>query len=78
MIITEVFSDIDIIIMNFQAITQTSSGERVLAICLVTFTTFVVGYTASRVSLSQSAQQDVAPESIVIPHQAELWKAFGE
>ncbi|MEM7773571.1 MAG: hypothetical protein AAGA75_25305 [Cyanobacteria bacterium P01_E01_bin.6] len=64
--------------MSFQVLTQTSSGERALAVCLVAFTTFMVGYTASRVSLSQTSQQEVVPDSIVIPHQAEMWKYFGE
>ena len=40
---------------------------------------FVAGYTASRMVLSQTTPVDnAAAENTVIPHQAEMWRAFGE
>ncbi|MEM6611130.1 MAG: hypothetical protein AAF652_02550 [Cyanobacteria bacterium P01_C01_bin.72] len=56
-----------------------SSSYALLAIPLVALVTFVVGYTASRATLSQTAEQQVVSEdyNLVIPHQATLWKDFG-
>ena len=62
--------------MNYQASTQASSGDRALAIVLATFSMFVVGYTASRVFLSQSSGQEAT--SATIPHQAEMWSVLGQ
>lgn len=56
-----------------------SSSYALLAIPLVALVTFVVGYTASRATLSQTAKQQVVSEDydLVIPHQATLWNDFG-
>ena len=49
-----------------------SSSYALLAIPLVALVTFVVGYTASRATLSQTAEQQTISEdyNLVIPHQA--------
>ena len=56
-----------------------STLDKALGISLAAFSMFVVGYTATRVYLSQSQNPNVAPNNvdIVIPHQATLWSEFG-
>ena len=56
-----------------------SSSYALIAIPLVALVTFVVGYTASRATLSQTQTQDVVAEdyNLVIPHEATLWGDFG-
>ena len=58
---------------------NTSSLDRVLGFSLAAFSMFVVGYTATRVYLSQPQTQNASPTStdMVIPHQAELWSELG-
>ncbi len=55
-----------------------SSSYISIAIPLVALVTFVVGYTVSRATLSQT-QKDVVAEkyNLVIPHEATLWSSFG-
>ena len=55
-----------------------SSSYISIAIPLVALVTFVVGYTVSRATLSQT-QKDVVTEeyNLVIPHEASLWSSFG-
>ena len=62
--------------MYSQNSTQVSSLDRALGISLAMFSMFVVGYTASRVFLSQGTNQ-TAIESTVIPHQAAMWSDLG-
>ncbi len=62
--------------MYSQNSTQVSSLDRALGISLAMFSMFVVGYTASRVFLSQGTNQTVV-ESTVIPHQAAMWSDLG-
>jgi len=62
--------------MEFQSSTPASSVDRVLASCLAAFCMFAVGYTATRVYLSQPTNASTA-ESNVIPHQATLWSGLG-
>ena len=57
-----------------------SQSYALLAIPLVAIVTFVVGYTASRATLSQTGgQNEVVTEdyNLVVPHQATLWSDFG-
>lgn len=56
-----------------------SSSYAAIAIPLVALVTFVVGYTVSRTTLSQTQTQDTVVEdyNLVIPHQATLWSDFG-
>lgn len=47
--------------------------------CMAALVMFVAGYTASRVVLSQTTTADnAAVENTVVPHQGEMWRAFGE
>ena len=62
--------------MYSQNSNQVSSLDRALGISLAMFSMFVVGYTASRVFLSQGTNQTVV-ESTVIPHQAAMWSDLG-
>lgn len=64
--------------MQINNSTQTSTFDRVLGVSLAAFSMFVVGYTASRVLLSQSTSQGTVVESIVTPHQASMWSALGQ
>ena len=63
--------------MQIHNSTQTSTLDRLLGISLAAFSMFVVGYTASRVLLSQSASQGNLVESTSIPHQASMWSDLG-
>ena len=63
--------------MQINNSTQTSTFDRVLGISLAAFSMFVVGYTASRVLLSQSSSQGTVVESTVTPHQASMWSDIG-
>lgn len=58
-----------------------STVDKILGISLTAFSMFVVGYTATRVYLSQSQAENIVPNQnldFVIPHQATLWNALGE
>ena len=55
---------------------RVSSLDRALGISLAVFSMFVVGYTATRVFLSQETSQS-SIESTVIPHQASMWQDLG-
>lgn len=60
-----------------QVSTQVSTLDRVLAASLAAFSMFIVGYTATRVYLSQPSAQTAKTEVEVIPHQATLWSELG-
>ena len=55
---------------------HSSSLDRAVAIFLTAFSMFAIGYTASRVVLSQSVSV-TSGESIVVPHQAAMWSDLG-
>jgi hypothetical protein len=55
---------------------RVSSLDRALGISLAVFSMFVVGYTATRVFLSQEVSQ-TSIESTVVPHQAAMWSDLG-
>ena len=62
-----------------QLIKTTSTSDRVVMAGMAAMVMFVAGYTASRMVLSQTTLADnAAAENTVIPHQAEMWRAFGE
>ena len=67
--------------MHIQTSNQNVSAlDKVLGISLAAFSMFVVGYTATRVYLSQSQNQNVVANDnveIIIPHQATLWSELG-
>lgn len=66
--------------MQLRTSNENVSGSYVsIAIPLVALVTFVIGYTASRATLSQTQTQDAVVEdyNLVIPHQATLWNDFG-
>ena len=54
------------------------SSYTSIAIPLVALVTFIVGYTVSRASLSQTqTQKEIAEDyNLVIPHQATLWNSI--
>ncbi|MDJ0571876.1 MAG: hypothetical protein QNJ53_22915 [Pleurocapsa sp. MO_192.B19] len=56
-----------------------SSVDRAIGFSLAAFSMFVVGYTATRVYLSQPQSQNAAPANpdFVIPHEATLWSDLG-
>ena len=64
--------------MDFQTTATRSSSDRVAAILLATVSMFVLGYTATRVYLSQPASESVTAESGVVAHQASMWSVLGE
>lgn len=55
------------------------SSYALIAIPLIAFTTFIVGYTVSRAHLSQTQGQDAVNEdfNLVIPHEGVMWSDFG-
>ena len=62
--------------MQLNHSTKTSTLNRTLGISLAAFSMFVVGYTASRVLLTQTASNTGVIESVT-PHQAAMWNALG-
>ena len=56
-----------------------SSSYALIAIPIAALIAFVVGYTASRATLSQTQIKDTVSEdyNLVIPHEATLWSSFG-
>ena len=54
-----------------------SSGDKVLAASLALLSTFILGYSATRVLLNVAASGSTQQET-VIPHQASGWSALGE
>ena len=67
--------------MHIQTSNQNvSTLDKALGISLAAFSMFVVGYTATRVYLSQAENQNITSNNdaeIVIPHQATLWSELG-
>lgn len=66
--------------MNSYTNTQSeslSSGDKVLAASLALLSTFILGYSATRVVLNVATSSATQSET-VIPHQASGWSALGE
>ncbi|AFY37139.1 hypothetical protein Lepto7376_0741 [[Leptolyngbya] sp. PCC 7376] len=62
-----------------QQVKDISTGDRAVMACMAALVMFVAGYTASRMVLTQTTPSDnAAAENTVVPHQGELWRAFGE
>jgi hypothetical protein len=55
-----------------------SKSDRIIGILLASLSMFVVGYTATRVFLSQSSATNTSSVVNVIPHEATLWKDLGK
>ncbi|NJN72325.1 MAG: hypothetical protein HC799_05655 [Limnothrix sp. RL_2_0] len=65
--------------MGTQSLNQTSTGDRVTMAVMAALVMFVAGYTASRMVLAEvSLADNVAATHNVIPHEGEMWRAFGE
>jgi len=56
-----------------------STADPVVALGLAAaFVTFMVGYTATRVSLLNSTAEGATEDEVIVtPHQATLWEGFG-
>lgn len=54
-----------------------SSSDKLLAASLALLSTFILGYSATRVILNAATTNSVEQEA-VIPHQASGWSALGE
>ncbi len=65
--------------MTYNNATRSSADQTVALGLAAALTAFMVGYTATRVSLVSSSPAEVQTEDevIVTPHQAELWAGFG-
>ncbi len=59
-------------------ISSRSATDRVFAISLATLSMFILGYSATRVILNAVSAESASQTEVIIPHQAELWRAFGE
>ena len=56
-----------------------SSNDKILAASLAVLSTFILGYSATRVILNAvTANAGQAEQTSVIPHQASGWAALGE
>ena len=64
--------------MGFHISTRVSASDRWIAATLAAFSMFVVGYTATRVYLSQPAAPTTTADTQVVGHQASMWSALGE
>lgn len=65
--------------MRTQSLNQTSAGDRAVMAVMAALVMFIAGYTASRMVLSEASLADnVAATNNVIPHEGEMWRAFGE
>lgn len=62
--------------MHINNSSQVSTLNRALGVTLAAFSMFVVGYTASRVVLTQAGEAAVT-ESNIVPHQATMWSDLG-
>jgi len=66
---------------NRHIITKAANSDRALIAVLAACTTFVVGYTAVRMSLRQDVAQSGIQSEVqqtVIPHEAALWSDLGQ
>jgi hypothetical protein len=63
--------------MNPYRDTHVSASDRLLAMGLAAFSMFIVGYTATRLYLSQTDNPSQTVNSSVIGHQATLWSELG-
>ena len=68
---------LDILKLSYLVIVSMNS-RAILGISLAAFSMFVVGYTASRVLLTQSTSENTIIESTVTPHQASMWNDLGQ
>jgi hypothetical protein len=65
--------------MRAQSLGQVSTGDRVTMAVMAALVMFIAGYTASRMVLSEvSLVDNVAATHNVVPHEGEMWRAFGE
>ncbi|MEO0946558.1 MAG: hypothetical protein AAFY11_00125 [Cyanobacteria bacterium J06641_5] len=67
--------------MQNRHITEAANSDRALIAVLAACTTFVVGYTAVRMSLRQDVAQSNSQSEVqqtVIPHEAALWSDLGQ
>ena len=65
--------------MGTQVRNDIAASDRIIMGCLAGMIMFIAGYTVSRVTLSQTSPAgNLAAENTVIPHQGEMWRAFGE
>ncbi len=56
---------------------QESKSDKVVAVALTVFSTFVVGYTFTRVFLSSFSPNNTNAVIEVIPHQSTMWSDVG-
>lgn len=61
-----------------QHLDNISGLDRVVVTFLVAFSMFIVSYSATRVYLTQSSEQNSQVESNIIPHPASLWSNLGQ
>ncbi|MGB2927014.1 MAG: hypothetical protein WBB82_17075 [Limnothrix sp.] len=65
--------------MRTQSVNNVSTGDRVTMAVMAALVMFIAGYTASRMVLSEaSLAENAAATNNVIPHEGEMWRAFGE
>lgn len=65
--------------MRTQSLNQTSTGDRAVMAVMAALVMFITGYTASRMVLAETSLVDnVAATHNVVPHEGEMWRAFGE
>ncbi|MCM1983324.1 hypothetical protein [Lyngbya confervoides] len=67
--------------MNTNSSNPVAAGsltDRLMAISLATLSMFVVGYSATRVVLNALSTDTSATAESITPHQAEMWKVFGQ
>ncbi|MEM9135768.1 MAG: hypothetical protein AAGB01_00255 [Cyanobacteria bacterium P01_F01_bin.42] len=64
--------------MNLSNSAALSSNDRVLAASLAVLSTFILGYSATRVLLNLATANPSQGQEAVVPHQAAGWSALGE
>jgi hypothetical protein len=66
--------------MQFNQVNKSSTTDKAVAICLATFSMFVVGYSATRAFLGDGTTSSISspPPENIIPHQAQMWSDLGK
>ena len=65
--------------MDFNKVSNNSTIDKSIAICLATFSMFILGYSITRAYLSNPlVSNNSQQQETVIAHQGQMWSILGE
>ena len=65
--------------MDLNKISQNSTLDKSIAICLATFSMFILGYSITRAYLGKSFVSNTSQQQeTLIAHQTQMWSVLGE